>query len=98
MVQRVNMGIILSLSRRRGKKVEEEAARERQKKVDELCEVFPMLDKVRIVMRVMQSPVNIATHHPIICQSTKECISCSNGIWPLHTHTHAQCTPTHADP
>lgn len=55
-VERESMGIILSLSRRKGKKAEE-AARERQKKVDELCEMFPMLDKVRFVVRFVGGPV-----------------------------------------
>ena len=39
-----DMGIILSLSKRRNKKAEA-AAREQEKKVEQLCEMFPMLEK-----------------------------------------------------
>ena len=38
------MGIILSLSKRRNKKAEA-ASREQEKKVEQLCEMFPMLEK-----------------------------------------------------
>eukprot|EP00802_Teleaulax_amphioxeia_P011348 Tamp_11380.p2 GENE.Tamp_11380~~Tamp_11380.p2 ORF type:complete len:171 (-),score=53.29 Tamp_11380:1412-1900(-) len=43
------MGVILSLGRRKGKKAAEEAAREHERKVEELCEMFPMLDKDTLV-------------------------------------------------
>jgi hypothetical protein len=39
------MGVIMSLSRRKDKKAAA-AAKEHQRKVEELCEMFPMLDKV----------------------------------------------------
>ena len=42
------MGVVFSLSRRKGRKAKE-AEREQQKKVEQLCEMFPMLDKVSFV-------------------------------------------------
>ena len=38
------MGVIMS--RRKNQKAAAAAAKEQQKKVDQLCEMFPMLDKV----------------------------------------------------